>query len=117
MRERQERSLGGRGDSDCDDIQDQNVQIVKLIAALGAGDNGRRTILKAMAAKQGIDSEAAEDILDGRSDRKIHVPAYLRSTLQDIGLGEVMAPLNLFEIVGLADEPLLMAGNHWDDIE
>ena len=70
-----------------------------------------------MAAKQGIDSEAAEDILDGRSDRKIHVPAYLRSTLQDIGLGEVMAPLNLFKIVGPADEPLRMAGNHWDDIE
>ena len=29
----------------------------------------------------------------------------------------VMAPLNLFEIVGPADEPLLMAGTHWDDIE
>ena len=62
-------------------------------------------------------SAAAEDILDGRSDRKIHVTAYLRSTLQDIGLGEVIAPLNLFEIVGPADEPLLMAGNHSDDIE
>ena len=94
MRERQERSLGDSGDSDCDDIQDQNVQVVKLIAALGAKDNGRRTILKAMAAKQGIDDQVADDILDGRSDRKIHVLAYLRSTLQDIGLRGVMSPLN-----------------------
>ena len=54
MRERQGRSLGGIGDNDCDEIQDQNVQVVMLIAALGAHDNGRRTILKAMAAKQGI---------------------------------------------------------------
>ena len=93
------------------------MQMVKLIAAPGAKDNGRRTILKAMAAKQRIDSQIAEDILDGRFDRKIHVPAYLRSTLQDIGLGGVMAPLKLFEIQGPADEPLLMAGTHWDDIE
>ena len=100
MRERQERSLGGNGDSDCHDIQDPNVQIVKLIVALGAEDNGRRTIFKAMAAKEGIDSQITEGILDGISDRKILVPAYLRSTLQDIGLGEVMAPLNLFEICG-----------------
>ena len=47
-----------------------------------------------MAAKQGIDDQVADDIIDGRSDRKIHAPAYLRSTLQDIGLGGVMAPLN-----------------------
>ena len=72
MRERQERSLAGSGDSNCDDIQTQNVQIVKLIAALGAKDNGRRTILKAMAAKQSIDSQIAEDIIDGISDRRIH---------------------------------------------
>ena len=34
----------------------------------------------------------------------------------DIGLGEVMAPLNLSEIVS-ADEPLLMAGDTRSDLE
>ena len=87
MRECQDRSLGGHGDHGSDDVQDQNVQIVKLIAALGAKENGRRIIPKAMAAKRGIDEQGADNILDGTSDRKLHVPAYLRSVLQDIGLG------------------------------
>ena len=68
MRERQERSVGGSGDDSQDEVQDQNIQVVRLIAALGAQDNGKKTIIKAMAAKQGIDSEDAEDILEGRSD-------------------------------------------------
>ena len=50
------------------------------------------------------------------SERRLHVPAYLRNVLQDIGLGETVAPLNLFEIVA-ADEPLLMAGDSWSDVE
>ena len=36
--------------------------------------------------------------------------------LRDIGLGEVMAPLNLFENVS-ADEPPLMAGDSLSDLE
>ena len=42
MRERQERSLGGHGGGECEDIQDQNVQIIKLIVAFGAKGNGRK---------------------------------------------------------------------------
>ena len=64
-----------------------------------------------MAVKQGMFSDQdVHDLLDASSERRIHVPAYLRIVLQDIGLGEVMAPLNLFEIVA-ADEPLLMPGD------
>ena len=80
IRERQERSLGGHGSGESGDIQDQKVQIIKLISALGANGNGRKAILRAMAAKQGIfDEHDIDDIRDGSSDRRIQIPAYLRS--------------------------------------
>ena len=44
------------------------------------------------------------------------MPAYLRNVLGDIGLGDAIAPLNLFEVVGGA-EPLLLAGDTWSDLE
>ena len=46
-----------------------------------------------------------DDLLDGSSDRRIHVPAYLRNVVKDIGLGKVMVQLTP------SDEPLLMAGD------
>ena len=112
MRERHERSLGGRDVCDDEDVEGQNVQVIRLIAALGEKDSGRRAILKAMALKQGMFSDQdVDDLLNGSSERRLHVPAYLRDVLQDIGLGETLA-LSLFEIV-VADEPLLMAGDSW----
>ena len=44
------------------------------------------------------------------------MPAYLRNVLSDIGLSDAIAPLNLFEVVGGA-EPLLLAGDTWNDLE
>ena len=70
-----------------------------------------------MALKQGMFSdEDVDDLLNGSSERRLQVPAYLRDVLRAIGLGETLAPLNLFEIVA-ADEPLLMAGDSWSDLE
>ena len=95
----------------CDDkdVESQNVQIIKLIAALGNKDSGRRAILKAMALKQGMFSDEDVDaLINGSSERRLQVPAYLREVLRDIGLGETLAPMNLFEILA-ANEPLLMA--------
>ena len=67
------------------------MKIIQLIAALGEKDSGHRAILKAMAMKQGMFSDQdVDDLLDGSSDRRIHVPAYLRNVLQDIGLGEAL---------------------------
>ena len=117
MRTQQERVVGGRDVCDDGDVENQNVQIIKLIAALGEKDSGRRAIPKAMAVKRGMFSDQdVDDLLDGSSERRSHAPAYLRKVLQDIGFGEVIAPLNLFEIVP-ADEPLLMAGGSWSDPE
>jgi hypothetical protein len=117
MRERQERSFGGRDVCDDEDVESQNVLVIRLIAALGEKDSGRRAILKAMALKQGMFSDQdVDDLLSGSSERRLHVPVYLRDVLRDIGLGETLAPLNLFEIVA-ADEPLLMAGDSLSDLE
>ena len=44
------------------------------------------------------------------------MPADLRNVLGDIGLGDAIAPLNFFEVVGGA-QPLLLAGYSWSDIE
>ena len=50
---------------------DDNLQVVRLIAAMGTGDSGRRAILKAVAMKQGIVEEnAIEDLINGKSDTK-----------------------------------------------
>ena len=110
MREQQERSLSGHVVDD-EDTEDQNVQIIRLIAALGGNkDRGRRAILSAMAATQGVSSEQdIDDLLSGTAKRRLQVPAYLRSVLSDIGLGDAIAPLNLFELVGGADRLLLQA--------
>ena len=52
--------------------RNQNVQIIKVIAALGENDGGRRAILKAMALKQGMFSnQDVDDLLDGSSERRI----------------------------------------------
>ena len=100
MRECQERSLISRDVCDDEDVENQNVQIVRFIAALGEKGSGRLAILKAMALKQGMFSDQDfDDILDGSSERRLHVPTYLQRVLQDIGLNKTMAPLNLFEIV------------------
>ena len=109
MRERHERALGGRADGDDEDVENQHAQIIKFIAALGEKHHGSRAILKVMAVKQGISSDQdIDELLDGSADRRIQVPV-LGNVLKDIGPGEVMAPLNMVEILSV-DEPLLMAG-------
>ena len=116
MREQQERSLSGHIVDD-EGTEDQNVQVIRLIAALGNKDSGRRAILSAMAAKQGVSSEQdIDDLMNGTSARRLQVPAYLRNVLSDIGLSDAIAPLNLFEVVGGA-EPLLLAGDTWKDFQ
>ena len=52
----------------------------------------------------------------GQSDKKLRVPPYMRSTLQDMGLGETLAPMHVMEFVG-GVSPVLTAGDAWQDIE
>ena len=110
MRERQEHSLGGHDIVDDEDVEHQNAQIIRLISALGNRDSGRRAILAAMDAKQGVSSnQEIDDLMSGTAERRLQVPAYLRNVLSDIGFGDAIASLNLFEVVGGA-ELLLLAG-------
>ena len=44
MRERPERTLGGHDIVDDEGVEDQNVQIIRLIAALGSKNSGRQAI-------------------------------------------------------------------------
>ena len=93
------------------------LQIIRLIAALGNKDSGCRAILSAMAAKQGVSSEQdIDDLLSGTAKRRLQVPAYLRNVLSDIGLGDSIAPLNLFKLVGDA-KPLLLGSDSWSALD
>ena len=117
MREHQERALGGHGRADDEDVENQNVQSIKLISALGSRDSGRRAILTATAAQQGVSSDQEiDDLMSGTAERRLQVPAYLRNVLSDIGLGDATSSLNLFEVIG-GDELLLKAGHTWSDLE
>ena len=57
-----------------------------------------------MALKQGMFSDQdVDDLLEGFSERRLHVPAYVRNVLEDIDLSEAVAPLNLFDCGNLED--------------
>ena len=71
--------------------------------------------MKALAAKQGIeDDNELEKLYSGRSEQKLVVPRGMRDTLRSIGLGDILAPLNLITAV----EPQHMLVNEtWQDLE
>jgi len=107
----------GSTDRDCDsDVH--NTYVVRLIAALGENDSGRRAVLRAIAERQGISADSDLDMLaDGMapSDMLLRVPAHLRGPLQDIGLESALAPISLFEVI--EKEGILLAGDTWSDLE
>ena len=73
-----------------------NDEVAKIIGVLGGTGVGRRAILKAVAGRQGITSDdELERLYEGKSEAKLKVPKSLRSELQSIGLGELLAPLNI----------------------
>ena len=55
--------------------------------------------------------------MSGTAERRLQVPAYFRNLLGDIGLGNALAPLNLFEVSGGDESPLLMSGPFLSDLE
>ena len=57
---------------------------------------GRRTILRAVATSQGIESEDdIEDLLHARSKHRLQVSAGLREALHGVGLGHALLPVKL----------------------
>jgi hypothetical protein len=97
-------------------IEHQNIQVLRLIAALGEKHAGRVAIVKALAGKQGMAMDEAESLAEGHSDQRLRVPSYMRDTLREIGLGDTLAPLNVMEVVGGATE-VLVADDAWHDLE
>ena len=74
-----------------------NEQVASLINALGESGAGRRAILRAVATRQGIeDEDDIEDLLHGRSKRRLQVPPGLREAMKGVGLGHTLLPVNLF---------------------
>ena len=83
---------------------------------LGESGAGRRAILTAIAEKQGIlDPAEIEKLQTGKSNTKLHVPAGLRETMQDIGLGDVLAPVHILEFA--EPEHILVNEEAWKDLE
>ena len=88
------------GPDEAEDVGSQNQLVLQLIGVLGEKDAGRTAILKALVGKRGLSPEYdIERLLDGSSDRKLQVPAYVRGTLSDIGLATALAPLTILEVV------------------
>ena len=103
----------------CDDQETErlNTQMVQLIVALGERGSGRRAILKAVAEKQGIESEdELQALLDGTAKTKLRVPSFMREALTSIGLSKALAPVSVVEIAA-GGEAILTAGDAWHDIE
>ena len=84
---------------------------------LGQSGAGRRAILRAVAEKQGITEEDdLEDLYSGKSGRKLDVPHEFRSALQDAGLGDCLAPMNILTAVERG-HVLPIQSSTWTDLE
>ena len=69
-----------------------------------------------MAEIHGIDDpDEIEKMNSGKSNVKLRVPDCLRSTLRDVGLGELLAPVKLVTVSETVE--VLVAGDAWKDIE
>ena len=59
--------------------------------------------------------DGTDDIISGRQESKVTVPHSLRSALCNIGLGDMLAPVNILTIAGGTEAILL--NETWKDIE
>ena len=64
---------------------------------------------------QGVSGDETVDIISGKQDFKVTVPHSLRSALCSIGLGDMLAPVNIFTIAG--DTEAILLSETWKDIE
>ena len=104
-------------DTESEMSAENNVQIARLISALGGSNAGRRAILQAVAERQGIgDPEVVEEMILGGSDQKVEVPMGLRDAFRSIGLDHVMAPINLIT-ASAGGGQILAASDALEDLE
>ena len=86
---------------------DHSMRVARLIEALGESGAGCRAALRAITEMQGLSEEETEDIISGKRESKVNVPHSLRSALCSIGLGDMLAPVNIFTIAGDTEAILL----------
>ena len=68
-----------------------------------------------MAERQRIvDPDELEELYNGRANGELRVPNELRETMRDIGLGELLAPVNLITVTEVAE--VLVDTDSWKDI-
>ena len=90
---------------------------MKIINILGQSGSGRRAVIQAIAKTQGIeDDEELEQLYSGKSQKKLMVPTSLREVMRDIGLGDMLTPLHMLEVVE-TQQQILMSGDAWRDLE
>ena len=93
-----------------------NLEVAKLIETLGKCGSGRRAIVKAIAERQGIiDEDQLESLYAGSSDVKLKVPSHLRPVLREIGLGSVLAEVNI--LTSSDPQEILVNTAVWEDLE
>ena len=101
---------------DDDGVGSHNAQVSKLLQCLGTSGSGRRAVIDAVAKLQGIDDpDELERLYDGSSETKLRVPLPLRETMVDIGLGRLLAPVNLITCTETAE--ILVNADAWKDLE
>ena len=113
-------AFGSPGDSfdmTCnDDVNNHNSQVSRILTTLGASGAGRRAVIRAVAERQGIvDPGQLEELYNGNAKGALRVPKELRGTLSDMGLGELLAPVNLITVTETAE--ILVNSDAWKDVE
>ena len=96
----------------------ENVQVAKLIVALGENEAGKMAILKAIAERHGVvDKEALRKLASGEDsdEERLRVPGHLRGAMCEIGLHCAIAPINVMETP--ETKAILMANEEWNDLE
>ena len=72
--------------------------------------------MRAIAGRQGVvDEDELERLYAGKSDIKLRVPMELRTTLHEIGLGEMLAPMNMITLA--EPDQILVNSEVWKDLE
>ena len=99
------------------EVEDHNSEVARIIDVLGSSGVGRRAVLKAVANTMGITPEdELERLYEGTSQEKLKVPKSLRKAMQNIGLGEMLAPVHILTCAE-PDQILEVNEEAWKDIE
>ena len=67
------------------------------------------------APRHCVDADELEDLYSGKTTGKLRVPSDMRETMHEIGLSDLLAPVNLITVTETAE--ILVSADAWKDIE